>query len=126
MDSCSLRYFFLAAASFFLAIISLNLLRAATCLSVAPPLPLGGTGLPLGGTALPLATGGFLAAIIFIWIVFFILNYFFLGVLAFLLAFFAASVLGTNCLPCLLPAFFFASVLARSSLEREAHAFSGK
>jgi hypothetical protein len=82
--------------------------------------------LPFGGTALPLATGGFLATMIFVRIVFFILGYFFLGVLAFLPAFFAASVLGTNCLPCLLPAFFFASVLARSSLEREAHAFSGK
>jgi hypothetical protein len=46
MDSCSLRYFFLAAASFFLAIISLNLSRAAICLSDAPPFPLGGTGLP--------------------------------------------------------------------------------
>jgi hypothetical protein len=118
MDSCSLRYFFLAAASFFLAIISLNLSRAAACLSDAPPFPLGGTGLPLGGTAFPLATGGFLAGMISYWIVFYILDYFFLGVLAFLLAFFAASVLGTNCLPCLLPAFFFASVLARSSLDK--------
>jgi len=64
MDSCSLGYFFLAAASFFLAIISLNFSRAAVCLSYAPPFPLGVTGLPLGGTALPLATSGFLAGMI--------------------------------------------------------------
>ena len=57
MDSCILDYFFLAAASFFLAIISLNLSRAAICLSDAPPFPLGGTGLPLATGSLVFFTG---------------------------------------------------------------------
>ena len=41
-------------------------------------------------------------------------------------AFFAVSVLGTNCFPSLLPARFLRSVSSLSSLDKEAHAFSGR